>query len=139
VEELRFLDSYLMIQDVRFADRLHVARTIAPDALDALVPPMILQPLVENAVEHGLQGRVGGLTLEILVSRQNGALTMEVRDDGPGFPVNGTIEGIGLANTRGRLEHLYGSSCRFTLGTSPKGGASVSISLPFRPVHATAS
>jgi two-component system, LytTR family, sensor kinase len=137
-EELKFLDNYLMIQDVRFADRLHVVRTVAPDALDALVPPMILQPLVENAIEHGLQGKVGGLKLEIVVGRQDAALTMEVHDDGPGFPASGTVERIGLANTRGRLEHLYGSSCRFSWGNSPQGGAVVRISLPFRLARAIA-
>jgi two-component system LytT family sensor kinase len=131
-EELGFLDSYLMIQHVRFADRLQVARSVAPEALTALVPPMILQPLVENALEHGLEGRLGGLIIDVIVTRQGNALCLEVRDNGPGFPTSGPREGIGLANTRGRLEHAYGASCRFTYGRSPQGGASVRISIPFR-------
>jgi signal transduction histidine kinase len=136
-EELSFLDSYLLIQNVRFADRLQVARSVAPETLAALVPPMILQPLVENALEHGLEGRLGGLTVEVIIGRHGHSLWLEVRDNGPGFPTTGPREGIGLATTRGRLEHVYGASCRFTYGRSPQGGASVRISMPFRSTPET--
>jgi len=132
IQEMKFLDSYLMIQDVRFADRLRIVKSIAPEALDALVPTLILQPLVENAVEHGLQGRIGSLTVEIIVSREDETLLVAVRDNGPGFPSGGPTEGIGLANTRGRLEHIYGQASRFTYGNSATGGAVVQIRIPFR-------
>jgi len=129
--EMEFLDDYVAIQRIRFADRLYVEKCIAPDTLQGLVPTMILQPLVENAIEHGVnaQRAVGRVTVSAV--RDNGSLRIEVRDSGPGFPPAAARPGIGLANTRARLEQLYGSDYRFEYGTAPEGGASVCITLPF--------
>jgi signal transduction histidine kinase len=129
--EMDFLDDYVAIQRIRFADRLCVEKCIAPDTLHGLVPTMILQPLVENAIEHGVnaQRTVGRVTVSTV--RDHGSLRIEVRDSGPGFPPAAARDGIGLANTRARLEQLYGSDYRFEYGTAPGGGASVCITLPF--------
>ena len=110
----------------------YVGDRLPAELKDVLVPSLILQPIVENAVEHGLQGRIGSLTVEINVRRDDDALLVAVRDNGPGFPSSGPTEGIGLANTRGRLEHIYGQASRFTYGNSPTGGAVVQIRIPFR-------
>jgi len=140
-EELNFLDGYLAIQQVRFDDRLRVELKIAPQTLDALVPFMILQPIVENAIEHGISAQCEGSTITIKADIEHDELHLLVSDSGPGFkfehrtrpsrPANGN--GIGLANTRQRLDQLYGARHLIEYGPSPSGGASVAIHIPFEP------
>ena len=134
-EELRFLDGYIEIEEVRFRDRLTVVREIHPGALDAEVPSLILQPLVENAVRHGIGRAAGGGEVRISASVKGGRLHMEVRDTGPGFGVEsgrGSGSGIGLENTRARLEELYGQGSLFEYGNAESGGAFVRMVIPYR-------
>jgi two-component system LytT family sensor kinase len=130
--ELAFVEDYLAIQRVRFGDQFHAQKTIAPDTLDAAVPSLVLQPILENAVEHGRAEDEGPISVNITVSRRGDDLIMEVTDTGPGFAAGVRREGIGLANTRARLREMYGNRCRFEYGNLPTGGASVRISIPFR-------
>ncbi len=129
--EMEFLDDYVAIQRIRFADRLCVEKHIADDTLDGLVPTMILQPIVENAIKHGVNAQRGPGHVDVSAVRNNGSLVIEVRDTGPGFRSSDLPAGIGLANTRARLEQLYGSRYLFEYGSRPEGGASVRISIPF--------
>jgi two-component system, LytTR family, sensor kinase len=129
--ELEFLDRYLEIEKIRFRDRLTVTTHIAPEALDARVPNLILQPLVENAIRHGISKRRGAGHVEISASRSNGTLELAVRDDGPGIPDSSVEEGIGLSNTRLRLEQLYGGRHRFEIENGSEGGLVVSLGIPF--------
>jgi two-component system, LytTR family, sensor kinase len=129
--ELQFMDRYLEIQQVRFPDRLSVDRQIDPAVLDALVPALLLQPLVENAVMHGVAAQRGHGEISIRAARANGRLVLRVHDSGPGFDTGDLVEGIGLKNTRARLEQLYASAQRFSYGND-EGGAWVAIELPFR-------
>jgi two-component system LytT family sensor kinase len=132
--ELDSLDKYLEIEQVRFGDRLTVVRTIGPETLDLLVPNLILQPLVENAVRHSIAPRASGGRIEICARREDGNLTIEVRDDGLGALTGQLREGVGLTNTRARLRQLYGSAQAMDLGPGPGGGFQVRLSLP---AHAT--
>ena len=134
-QELDFLYKYVEIEQTRFRDRLHLKTAIAPETLDASVPNMILQPLVENAIRHGIGMRSIGGNIEIGAERENGMLHLFVRDDGRGL-LNGEQlelkEGVGLANTQARLAHLYGATHRFDLSNSPTGGLIVEMSIPFK-------
>src|SRR3954469_22532331 len=115
-EELEFLELYLDIQQMRFSDRLTVTMSIAPETLDAMVPNLILQPLVENALRHGIARRTAAGTVGVRANRDDGQLRIIVFDDGPGLQRDdGTppIEGVGLSNTRARLAQLYGDRQRF--------------------------
>jgi signal transduction histidine kinase len=129
--EMDFLDDYIALQRIRFADRLTVEKRIAADTLDGLVPTMILQPIVENAIKHGVNAQRGGGRVDVSTVRNNGSLVIEVRDSGPGFRAADTQPGIGLANTRARLDHLYGADASFEYGSASGGGASVRISIPY--------
>ena len=132
-QEIAFLDRYLQIQQARFGERLTVRQEIDPATLDALVPNLLLQPLVENALEHGLapRARAGQVTLRAVT--RDGALELEVADNGVGLPADGRFTpGIGLANTRARLDQLYGAGHRFILANAPGGGVVVSIRIPWR-------
>jgi LytS/YehU family sensor histidine kinase len=134
-EELEFLESYLEIEQTRFQDRLTVRMEIEPKALDACVPNLILQPLVENAIRHGIAPRAAPGLIEIRARRENGMVQLEVCDDGAGLglaPLESLMKGIGLSNTRARLEQLYGASHRFELHNREGGGLKVTIELPFR-------
>ena len=134
-DELDFLDRYLEIQRIRFADRLTVRREIDPSALDAMVPSMLLQPIVENAMVHGITPTRGPGELGLRVVRENGTLTLEVSDTGPGFTTPNAApgeRGIGLSNTRQRLEQMYGARYALTLGRATGGGGLVTISIPLR-------
>ena len=133
--ELEFLEKYLEIEQMRFHDRLEVNMQISPDTLDASVPNMILQPLVENAIKHGIAPRSSGGRVDINAVRNNGHLQIEVADDGLGVPfgdLENLPEGVGLSNTRRRLKHLYGDKHRFGLKKLEKGGLEVSLEIPFR-------
>jgi two-component sensor histidine kinase len=135
-EELEFLQKYLEIEQTRFQDRLTVQYDIDPDTLDVEVPRMILQPLAENAIKHGVSPRSGQGLVQIVSRVDSGRLMLEVRDNGVGL--SGTARsqfrsGVGLANTRDRLECLYGKahSLEFSEGT---GGLTVRIALPIQRV-----
>jgi two-component sensor histidine kinase len=132
-EELEFLERYLEIQQTRFGDRLVVGMSVAPETLDARVPHLILQPLVENAVQHGIAPRAGAGKIEIRSRRRNGTLRLQVVDDGAGLPEgNFAREGLGLSNTRARLVQLYGSDHRFDMRRSENGGVAVTLDIPLR-------
>jgi len=133
-QELDLIQPYLEIEKARLGSRLTVAMSIDPAAMDACVPNLILQPLVENAIRHGIAPRSEPGRIEISVRRDNGALRLQVRDDGPGIP--GTTqqsfkEGVGLANTRARLEQLYGRDLHLELANGPGSGLTVSICIPY--------
>ena len=136
-EELAFLQPYLEIEQARLEDRLTVAMEVAPETLDARVPHLLLQPLVENAIRHGIAPRIEPGRVEISATRGagDGFLHLEVRDDGPGVagdPRARTRKGVGLANIQSRLEQLYDGRHRFELVNHPEGGVVVRIALPFR-------
>jgi two-component system, LytTR family, sensor kinase len=131
-EELRFTQCYLGIQEVRFSDRLTTQVAVAPDVQQALVPHLLLQPLVENAVRHGIQRLVGAGQIVIRAARVNGSVRLEVVDNGPGPAPRGETPGLGLANTAARLQALYGPGHRFEAGGDAGGGFRVTIEVPYR-------
>ena len=144
-EELEFLELYLGIQQKRFPDRLRVEMTVEPTALEALVPNLILQPLVENAIRHGVSRRAAAGTVGVAAAREGGRLRIRVYDDGPGLrrDANGNsttdeahegsaVGGIGLSNTRARLLQLYGDAQSFEVADRAAGGVEATLSLPFR-------
>jgi len=132
-EELDFLKRYVHLQRIRFPDRLEVTWEIDEGARGAFVPALIIQPLVENALEHGLATARGG-RVRVTARREGDLLALEVADDGPGFGgAAGTREGgVGLANTRERLALLYGTRGTLVCGEAPGGGGRVVIRLPWR-------
>jgi len=132
-QELEILERYLEIEQIRFQDRLTVRTRVDPSALDALVPQLFFQPLVENAIRHGISDRETGGVIDIRAERQNGMLCLQVRDNGPGLntPRGNLVEGVGLSNTRSRLEYLYGSGSRFEVGDAEEGGLIVTAAFPF--------
>ena len=131
--ELEFLRLYLSIEQVRFEDRLRVRIDAPPEVSDALVPHMALQPLVENAVRHGLGQSEQPVLIHVSVSNGNGHLTLTVTDDGPGCPTSVFEEkGIGLANTRNRLKRLYGSEATLLTENRLPRGVQVTMILPYR-------
>jgi two-component system, LytTR family, sensor kinase len=134
-EELEFLDRYINIQRTLLQERLRVRLNIEAEARGAMVPNMILQPLVENAIRHGIGPRSSGGNIEVNARTNGDFLTLEVADDGIGYDIatgGGLRSGLGLANTRERLRHLHGASHRFELANSPSGGLRVRMSFPFR-------
>lgn len=134
-EELEFLELYLEIEQVRFNDRLRVQIEVEQETLAALVPTLILQPLVENALRHGIGRRSAAGVLEISARRENGRLRLQVRDDGPGLAANGSKfagSQIGITNTRERLRQLYGEAQTFELCNAIGGGAVATLEVPFR-------
>lgn len=132
--ELEFVERYLAIEKVRFGDRLHFSFDIPADTHAALVPALMLQPLVENAVRHGLEPKLAGGKLTITARRENGHLRLSVADNGAGLGEHPTREGIGLHNTRARLGELYGSNA--TLELHSEEGVEVLVSLPYHTVSA---
>jgi sensor histidine kinase YesM len=133
-EELRFLKKYLDLEQLRFQDRLQVEMLIEPETVSACVPYLILQPLVENAIRHGISKSLKASLIEVRTSKQNGNLVLQVRDNGPGLPMNwkgANGNSIGLSNIKARLESLYQSSYQFELKNSDHGGALATISIPF--------
>jgi sensor histidine kinase YesM len=137
--ELAFADDYLAIQRIRFGDRFQVDKRISAEALVAAVPSLLLQPILENAVEHAVAREEGVTFVKIDVSRCGNDLFVEVSDTGPGFAHGARKEGIGLSNTRARIQELYGHLGRFEYGNLPGGGASVRISIPFHYAGETAT
>ena len=133
-EEMAFLDRYLEIEQARFADRLTVEKDVGPEVQNALVPYLILQPLVENAIRHGIEPREDMGHLMIRARRTNGRLELRVSDNGTGLPDEAEAprrEGIGLSNTRSRLRHLYGDDHSFELARAPQGGLEARIDIPY--------
>lgn len=132
-QELEFLSSYLEIEQTRFQDRLKVEMTIDPDTLEAQVPNLILQPLVENAIRYAVAPRTTKSTVEICATRLDGQIELQVRDDGSGINEadKTSAHGVGLRNTRERLEKLYGAAQRFQLSPAASGGLQVTITIPF--------
>jgi sensor histidine kinase YesM len=131
--ELDFLRLYLSIEEVRFKDRLRVHIAAEPALSDALVPHMVLQPIVENAVRHGLGQSEEAVTIDVRAMKRDGSLALIVTDDGPGLQRTRPEQpGIGLANTRSRLERLYGDAASLIAENSAPHGARVTITLPFR-------
>lgn len=132
-QELAFLDRYLEIEQTRFGERLSVIRDIAPDTVRAQVPNLLLQPLVENAIRHGIEPQSKPGQIRLHARRVNDQLQLEVRDNGAGLPQGGLDEeGVGLANTRARLQQLYGNEQKLEFTNAADGGLIVSVSLPFR-------
>jgi len=133
-EELEFLQKYLDIQKVRFAERLQLSVEIDREFLIARVPTLILQPIVENAVKHGIAKRANGGVIQISAVRSNGMLTFRVYNDGPGLPAGWDTNqsGVGISNVRTRLQSLYGNAFELTMRNRAPGGVEVSLSVPFR-------
>jgi two-component system, LytTR family, sensor kinase len=141
-DELEFLEKYLEIEQTRFGDRLVVRYDVDAETLDAQVPNLILQPLVENSVRHAVAVRIEPGLIEIRARRVGTNLELSVVDNGPGLSrtpgMHAGKKGVGLANTRSRLEHLYGASQRLSLEEPPGGGLIVTVMLPFRDETAVA-
>jgi two-component system LytT family sensor kinase len=135
-EEIGFIERYLQIEQVRFSDRLHVAWMVDDSVLDALVPSLLLQPLVENAIRHGIAARRNAGRIDVVARRTGDNLELLVRDDGPGLPSGFSIlraRGIGLRNTRERLVQLYGDRASFDIATSATGPGTIATArLPLR-------
>jgi two-component sensor histidine kinase len=134
-EELEFLELYLDIQQMRFSDRLTIEMRIEPEVLDALVPNLILQPLVENAIRHGVSRRAAAGVVGVTAERDDGLLRIRIYDDGPGLKRDegegANVEGVGLSNTRARLSQLYGDRQNFSLTARAGGGVEAMLIFPF--------
>ena len=138
-KELEFLERYLEIERTRFADRLRVRMEISPDTLDASTPYLILQPLVENAIRHGIAPRSSPGCVTVRAERDDNMLVLEVKDDGPGMPSRANVQnGVGISSTRARLEKLYGAAHRFELSDGQHGGLVVKLAFPFRCISPVA-
>lgn len=131
-QEMEFLNCYLEIERIRFQDRLSVEIEVTPELWDAPVPNLILQPIVENAIRHGVAATVHPMRIAIRAQRENGSLCVEVQDDGPGLQSRPVREGVGLANTRARLQQLYGEKQKLELANAPEGGLVVRMEIPVR-------
>lgn len=134
-EETEFLRCYLEIEQVRFGDRLMVALELEPQTLSAQVPHLILQPVVENAIQHAVAPRATRGHINIEAKRRNNLLRLEVRDNGPGIISNGDLlekKGVGLSNVRARLHQIYGPDFRFELMNARDGGLTVAMEIPFQ-------
>jgi two-component system, LytTR family, sensor kinase len=133
-KELEFLERYLEIEQTRFADRLTVEFRIAPETLSAYMPYLILQPIVENSIRHGIAPRARVGVIEVRASRERDLLMLEVRDNGVGISRDSQTmprKGTGLSNIKKRLENLYGENCRFEVKNGSAGGVQVTLAIPF--------
>ncbi len=132
-EEIGFLERYLAIEQVRFSDRLRARFDVDPEVMGAAVPSFVLQPLVENALRHGVARRTEGGALTIAARHEGDALVLEVKNDGPGLGDVPAAErkGLGLANTRERLATMYGERARLTLADLPGGGVIATVGIPY--------
>jgi two-component sensor histidine kinase len=131
-QELELLQCYLDIARVRFRERLTIDLDVHPNALDAFVPRFLLQPLAENALQHGIEPAEAGGRLELRVRVLHDVMTVELLDDGVGLAASGVRHGTGLRNTRERLTHLYGDAGRLEIMRRPDRGTIVRVTLPFR-------
>lgn len=134
-QELEFLDCYLSIQQTRFGPRLRIRKDIEPITLDARVPTFVLQPFVENAVQHGIEPRKSGGTITLRSWHLDNRLYLEISDDGQGLAatsITSLKEGIGLANSKARLRELYGSNHHFSLKHNSSGGVCVTLEIPLQ-------
>ena len=132
-EEISLIEQYLAIELVRFADRLEVVWEIDPETQDAMVPTLLLQPLVENALKHGIGRSVNGGMVVVSAMRDGEAVCISVWNDGPSLPGNRVgRRGVGLKNTEERLNRLYGQAGRLTITNDPRGGVNVRVCLPWR-------
>lgn len=140
-DELAFTDDYLAIEVVRFGEKLRVVKEIAPETLDMVVPSMLLQPLIENSIKHGLEPRISGGTVTVRSRLRAGRLLLEVEDDGVGvaperdvaMPVSGLVRqgnGIGMKNVRERMEVLYGSDAVMEMESRPGRGTRITLEMP---------
>jgi signal transduction histidine kinase len=133
-DELDFIEKYLEIERARFGERLQVHVDVEDAVLDAAVPTLLLQPLVENAIRHGIAPKIAGGRVEIAAAREDDRLRLVVRDNGRGLAAD-TLDafntGVGLSNTRSRLQHLYGDRHHFDFQRPPGGGLAVSVTIPF--------
>jgi LytS/YehU family sensor histidine kinase len=130
-EELQVVEGYLAIQKMRFSDRLKVHIETSEDALQGLVPCFLLQPIVENAVQHGIAPMEKGGTIEARIVRSGDQLRMQVRDTGSTVQKSKPGHGIGLSSTRDRLAHFYPGVHHFSAGPLPTGGYEVTIEIPY--------
>ena len=134
-EETDFLRCYLEIEQVRFGDRLRVAFEMEPPTLSAQVPHLILQPVVENAIQHAVAPRTAQSQIKIKAGHRNGFLRVEIQDNGPGMTASDASpadRGLGLNNVRARLKQIYGQDFRFELTNNPGGGLTVGMEIPFQ-------
>jgi signal transduction histidine kinase len=132
-EELEFTRKYLEIQKARFVERLQCTMNVPSELLPAQVPMLILQPIVENAIKHGIAKRAQGGAVRILASRSNGMLTLSVYNDGPSLPARNEVpSGIGISNMRTRLQSLYGDNFKLNMQNQGPAGVEVSVSVPFK-------
>ena len=134
-EETEFLRCYLEIEQVRFGDRLTLEFELEPQTLSAQLPHLILQPVVENAIQHAIAPRATRGHINIEAKRLNSLLRLEIRDNGPGITLNGDLlrtEGVGLSNVRARLHQIYGSNFRFELMNARDGGLAIMMEIPFQ-------
>jgi len=131
-QELEFLKCYLDIEHTRFADRLIVKIEVEPQTLGFMVPNLILQPIVENAIRHGVARKTSSGSIIIRGFRKNGRLVMQVEDNGPGltYDTNGSLSGIGLNNTRARLERCYGENYDLNVTNGVERGVVVTLEIP---------
>jgi sensor histidine kinase YesM len=136
-EELEWVEQYLKLQQIRFSDRLQVSINADPEAMDALIPNLITQPLIENAIRHGLSPRARPGSVSLSVRRTNGRIELSVCDDGVGLPEAwslGRNKGLGLLNTEARLRQLYGEDFVFEARNRAQGGVEVLLTIPLRVV-----
>jgi two-component system, LytTR family, sensor kinase len=133
-EEIESLQPFLDIQRVRFADRLRIFVDIPEGLYPARVPNLLLQPLVENAIKHGIAKRIEGGRIEVTARRSEDQLQLRVYNDGPSLQTNWDTAsaGIGIVNLRARLKILYGNHFRLDLSSPESGGVAVAVSLPFQ-------
>ena len=131
--ELDFLDRYVEIEQTRFGDRLTITKEIEPETLDAVLPNLLLQPIIENAIQHGIEPHARRGHIVLKSAREGNAMRLEIRNNGDGLP-GGTKpqEGVGISNSRARLQQLYGDQGQFRLANAPEGGLIVSIVVPWR-------
>jgi two-component system LytT family sensor kinase len=141
-DELAFVEDYLSIETVRFGDKLRVVKQIDPATLDMPIPSMLLQPLIENSIKHGLAGKVGGGTVTLRARRNGGRLSLEVEDDGVGIPEaelsTSLNKGIGVTNVKERLKVLYGQDYRMLIDSQPGRGTRIEIEVPGTQVRLAA-
>ena len=140
-EELLFIERYLEIEKIRFQDKLEIDKSFESDSLNALVPSLILQPLVENSIKHAISRSITGGRLTLISKKEKDTLLLEVKDSGKGInpeTLKYSESGIGLKNTKDRLEQLYGEDHQFLLENLPEGGLLVTIKIPFKSADSIA-